>query len=278
MRRWTPSARVNSLAMAIEAHNVVRAAELAERTAVTTTGSKSPTGSPPRKPLPWPLRFYSSDIGKKYVMAITGIIGLGFIVFHMLGNLHAFEGSDQLNHYAEGLREIGEPIAPNTFLLWIGRIVLLAALALHLHAAWALTRTNAAARGSTDYTDRTYLAASYASRTMRWTGIIIVLFLLWHLADLTWGVEAVNGQFERGEVYANLIASLERWPVFLIYLIAQGALALHVWHGAWSLFQSIGINNPRFNAWRRNFATGMATIIAIGYLTVPFGVMLGIIH
>ncbi|NND02805.1 MAG: succinate dehydrogenase cytochrome b subunit [Acidimicrobiia bacterium] len=231
-----------------------------------------------KRPLPWPIRFYQSDVGKKYVMAITGVVGLGFIVFHMLGNLHAFEGSDQLNHYAEGLREIGEPIAPKSFLLWIGRLGLLAALALHLHAAWALSRSNQVARGAVGYEDRNYLAANYASRTMRWTGIIILLFIGWHLADLTWGVGAINPDYVRGEVYDNLIASLERWPVFLIYLTAQGALALHIWHGAWSLFQSVGINNARFNNWRRNFATVLAVIVAIGYLTVPFGILFGIIH
>ncbi len=113
---------------------------------------------------------------------------------------------------------------------------------------------------------------------MIWTGVIVLLFLVYHLADLTIGVELANPDFTRGEVYDNLIASLERWPVFLLYLAAQGALALHVWHGAWSLFQSIGVNNPRFNHWRRNFATILATLVAFGYLTVPFGVMLGIIH
>ncbi len=245
---------------------------------MTPRGAKSGVATEKRRPLPWPLRFYRSDIGKKYVMAVTGVVGLGFIVFHMLGNLHAFEGSDQLNHYAEGLREIGEPIAPRTFLVWIGRLGLLAALLLHVHASWALSRSNRRARGATGYETRSFLAANYASRTMRWTGVIILLFLLWHLADLTWGVNAVNPDFVRGEVYANLIASLERWPVFLIYLIAQGALALHVWHGAWSLFQSVGINNPRFNHWRRNFATVLASVVAIGYLTVPVGIMLGIIH
>ena len=245
---------------------------------MTATGSRSESPAKPKRPLPWPIRFYQSDVGKKYVMAITGIVGLGFIVFHMLGNLHAFEGSEQLNHYAEGLRDIGEPIAPRTFLLWLGRLGLLAALALHLHAAWALSRSNQQARGSVGYDQRNYLAANYASRTMRWTGIIILLFIVWHLADLTWGVSAVNPDYVRGEVYDNVIASLERWPVFIIYLAAQVALALHVWHGAWSMFQSIGINNPRFNHWRRNFATALAGIVAIGYLTVPFGILFGIIH
>ena len=246
---------------------------------MTATESKTGSSGKTRRPLPWPIRFYKSDVGKKYVMAITGIVGLGFIVFHMLGNLHAFEGSRQLNEYAEGLREIGEPIAPRTFLVWIGRIGLLVALILHVHSAYTLTRSNRRARGAVGYeNDRNYLAANYASRTMGWTGVIVLLFLIWHLADLTIGIKMANPDFSRGEVYANLIASLERWPVFLLYVAAQGALALHIWHGAWSLFQSIGINNPKFNHWRSNFATALASIIAVGYLTVPFSIMFGIIH
>lgn len=245
---------------------------------MTATGSKTDSSTKSRRPLPWPVAFYKSDVGKKYVMAITGVVGLGFVVFHMLGNLHAFEGSEQLNHYAEGLRDIGEPIAPRSFLLWLGRLGLLAALGLHLHAAWALSRSNQRARGKAGYEDRTYLVANYASRTMRWTGIIVLLFIVWHLADLTWGLSAANPDYVRGEVYANVIASLERWPVFLFYVLAQGALALHIWHGAWSLFQSVGINNPRFNQWRRNFATVLAAVVAIGYLALPFGIMFGIIN
>ncbi|MCP3977671.1 MAG: succinate dehydrogenase cytochrome b subunit [bacterium] len=253
--------------------------EAAERNAVTATGSKTDSATTTRRPPPWPIRFYQSDVGKKYVMAITGIVGIGFIIFHMLGNLHTFEGTHQINEYAEGLRDIGEPIAPRTFLVWIGRIGLLASLVLHVHAAFSLTIANQKARGTVGYDEkRNYLAANYASRTMIWSGVIVLLFLAFHLADLTIGVKAVNPDFTRGEVYDNLIASLERWPVFLIYVIAQGALALHIWHGAWSLFQSVGINNPRFNHWRRNFATGLASILAIGYLTVPFGIMFGIIH
>lgn len=246
---------------------------------MTATDTKPDSAKKTSRPLPWPIRFYKSDVGKKYVMAITGIVGLGFIVFHMLGNLHTFEGSHQINEYAEGLRDIGEPIAPRTFLVWLGRIGLLVSLVLHVHAAFALTLSNQKARGEVGYDEkRTFLAANYASRTMIWSGVIILLFLAFHLADLTIGVKAVNPDFTRGEVYDNLIASLERWPVFLIYVVAQGALALHIWHGAWSLFQSVGLNNPRFNHWRRNFATALASILAIGYLTVPFGIMFGIIN
>lgn len=223
------------------------------------------------------LGIYRSDLGKKYAMAISGVLLLLFVFAHMVGNLHAFEGPEQINRYGEALRDLGEPLFPRTLLLWSAlRIPVAIALAVHVHAAYALTITNRRA-GAGSYEGRNYLAANYASRTMRWTGVIVLLFLAWHLADFTWGLEAVNPGYVRGDVYGNLIASLERWPVFLLYLVAMGALSLHVWHGAWSLFQSLGINNPRFNAYRRTFATVFAVIVAAGFLTVPIAVQLGIV-
>ncbi|MFQ5553840.1 MAG: succinate dehydrogenase cytochrome b subunit [Acidimicrobiia bacterium] len=240
---------------------------------VTTTASKR------KRKRPWIVEIYSTDLGKKYAMAISGVIGLLFVVGHMIGNLHAFEGREQLTEYAEGLRDLGEPLIPRSLILWVFlRVPLLIALVVHLHSAFSLARSNKAARGPTGYEGgRGYLAANYASRTMLWTGTIVLLFLAWHLADLTWGTNAVNPDFVRGEVYDNLVASLERWPVFILYVVAQGALSLHIWHGAWSLFQSLGINNERFNRFRRTFATAFAATVVAGYLTIPVGVQIGLI-
>ncbi len=226
---------------------------------------------------------YRTDTGKKYAMAVSGAVLLAFVLGHMIGNLHAFEGgpggAPRIDEYAEGLRELGEPLFPRTMVLWVFfRLPLTAAFLVHIHAAWALTRSNRAARGVKYQSPRSYLAANYASRTMRWSGVIVLLFLLWHLADLTWGVEAVNPDFRRGEVYHNLVSSLSRWPVWILYAAAQGALALHVWHGAWSLFQSIGVNNPRFNRFRRIFAGGFAAAVTGGFLAVPVGVALDVIR
>ncbi len=241
------------------------------------TTTRQPPDAKQQRRVPWLIEVYRTDVGKKYAMAITGVIGLAFIFFHMIGNLHAFEGMEQINEYGEGLRDVGEPLFPRTLILWLFlRLPLVLALAIHVHAAWALTRSNQRARAQ-GYEVRSYLAANYASRTMRWTGVIILLFLAWHLADLTWGLEVVNPDFERGDVYGNLVATLERWPVTILYVVAQGALALHVWHGAWSLFQSVGINNPRFNAFRRTFATTFTIIVVAGFLAVPIGVQLGVI-
>ncbi|HSF85475.1 MAG TPA: succinate dehydrogenase cytochrome b subunit [Acidimicrobiia bacterium] len=240
------------------------------------TTTEQPTDQRRRR-RPWIVEVYSTDVGKKYAMAISGIIGLLFIFFHMIGNLHAFEGAAELNEYGEGLRDIGEPLVPRTLILWLFlRLPLVLALAVHVHAAYSLARQNQRARAG-GYEMRNYYAANYASRTMGWAGVIILLFLAWHLADLTWGVGAVNPDFERGEVYQNLVASLERWPVTLLYVVAQGALALHIWHGAWSMFQSLGVNNPRYNHFRRTFATAFTIIVVGGFLLVPISVQLGII-
>lgn len=236
-------------------------------------------GRKARRKRPWLVEVYSTDVGKKYAMAISGVLGLLFLISHMVGNLHIFEGAIPINDYGEGLRDLGHPLFPRTLVLWLFlRVPLIIALVVHVHAAWALNRSNTLARGSDEYdANRNYLAANYASRTMGWTGIIVLLFLAWHLADLTIGIEVVNPDFFRGDVYSNVRASLERWPVFFLYVISMLALGLHIWHGAWSLFQTLGINNPRFNAFRRTFAWALASVVVVGFLTVPFGVQLGLI-
>ena len=233
-----------------------------------------------RKP-PWIIEIYRTDVGKKYAMAITGVMMLGFIVAHMIGNLHVFEGMVdghfRIDEYGEALRDLGSPLFPRMLVLWLLRIPLAGALAIHLHAAWALTRSNHAARDQPYQSPRSYLAANYASRTMRWSGIIILLFLAWHIADFTIGVRAINPAYQQGAVYDNLLASLSRWPVWVLYVASQLALALHVWHGAWSMFQSLGVNNPRFNSFRRTFANVFSTIVVAGFLSIPLGIAFGVI-
>ena len=231
----------------------------------------------------WISDIYRTDIGKKYAMAISGVALLLFVLGHMIGNLHVFEGAHggvfRIDEYGEGLRDLGRPLFPRTLILWgLFRVPLAAAFAIHIHAAWALTRSNRAARETKYQSPRSYLAANYASRTMRWSGIIVLLFLVWHLADLTIGVTAVNPDFQRGMVYNNLVSSLSRWPVWILYVGAQVALAFHIWHGAWSLFQSLGINNPRYNRFRRTFANLFSTVVVAGFISVPLGVAFDIIR
>ena len=141
-----------------------------------------------RKRSIWPLEVYRSAVGKKYVMAITGVILLGFVFAHMVGNLKSYLGAQESFAYGEGLRNLLEPIFPRTFVLWaFFRLPLIAAFALHLHAAYSLTLMNHRSRNVPYASKRDYVAANFASRTMRWSGIIVLLFIVWHLADLTWG-------------------------------------------------------------------------------------------
>jgi succinate dehydrogenase / fumarate reductase, cytochrome b subunit len=232
---------------------------------------------------PFLLDFYSTAVGKKYVMAITGIIGIGFVIGHMIGNLKAYIGTVNedgtevydIDVYGEFLREILVPILPRTVFLWIMRVVLIGAVLLHIHAAYSLTILNRKARPVKYQSARDYQVANFASRTMRWTGIIVALFILWHLADLTWGW--VNPDFSRGDVYRNLDASLSRVPVAILYIVANIALGIHLFHGTWSLFQSMGWNNPKFNEWRRMLATAIATIVVVGNVSFPIMTLAGVI-
>ena len=236
-----------------------------------------------RKRKPFLLDFYSTALGKKYVMAITGIIGIGFVIGHMVGNLKAYIGTVTENGqevydidiYGEFLRELLVPILPHGVFLWIMRIVLISAVLLHIHAAYSLTVMNRTARPVKYQSARDYQIANFASRTMRWTGIIVALFILWHLADLTWGW--VNPDFEHGMVYRNLDASLSRVPVAILYIVANIALGIHLFHGTWSLFQSMGWNNPRFNQWRKSIAAGVATLIVVGNVSFPIMTLAGVI-
>jgi succinate dehydrogenase / fumarate reductase cytochrome b subunit len=239
----------------------------------------------PAKKKPFILDLYSTAVGKKYVMAITGLIGIGFVLVHMIGNLKMYlgvvtEGDGEriydIDVYSEFLRELLVPIIPFGYTLWILRIVLIVAVALHIHAAAGLTKMNHEARAVKYQSARDYQVANFASRTMRWTGSIVALFVVWHLADLTWGF--VNPDFVVGQVYWNIDQSLSRLPVALIYIVGNVALGIHLFHGTWSLFQSMGWNNPRFNAWRRNIAAATAVVIVAGNLSFPIAVLSGVVE
>ncbi|HEX8803325.1 MAG TPA: succinate dehydrogenase cytochrome b subunit [Acidimicrobiales bacterium] len=229
-----------------------------------------------RRPAPWPVEFYRSAVGKKWVMAVTGILLMGYVFAHMVGNLKVYLGAEDINHYGEFLRELFVPIVPRTVTLWVMRVGLALAFAFHIHAAASLTLMNRRAHAEGGYISRRdWQAANAASRSMRWTGVVIGLFVLWHLADLTWGT--VNPDFVRGDVYRNMVASFERPAVSAIYIVANVALGIHLFHGAWSMFQSLGLNNPRWNSWRRGFAAGFAGIVMVGNLSFPIAVLTGVV-
>ena len=249
-----------------------------------TLGSKrepaTATAIGTRRKRPFLLDLYSTAVGKKYVMAISGIAMMGFVLFHMIGNLKMYQGAEAFDKYAEFLKSLLYPLAPKNAVLWILRGGLVTMLLLHLHAAWSLTRLNRFARAVKYQGPRDYQVAKFASRTMRWTGIIVLAYLVWHLFDFTFGtVNAIgtDGTFVRGEVYANLVRSLDRPIVSAFYILANILLGIHLFHGAWSIFQSLGWNNPRFNTWRRGFATGFATIVVVGNVSFPIAVIAGIV-
>jgi succinate dehydrogenase / fumarate reductase cytochrome b subunit len=232
---------------------------------------------PSRRPAPWPVEFYRSAVGKKWVMALTGIGIMGFVFFHMFGNLKLYMGAEAFNHYGEFLRELLVPLLPRTVTLWLLRIGLTVAFVFHIHSAASLTLMNRRARAANQYVSkRDWQAATAASRSMRMTGVVILLFLIFHLADLTWGW--LNPDFERGDVFRNLVASFERPPIAAIYIVANIALGIHLFHGAWSMFQSLGLNNPKWNSWRRAFAAGFAGVVMIGNLSFPIAVLTGLVN
>ncbi len=237
----------------------------------------APVMKRPSKRLPFPLVYWQTAVGKKWIMALTGAALMGFVFFHAAGNLKMYMGEEDFNHYAEFLRDLLYPILPHTVALWLLRIGLIVAFGLHIAAAASLTRMNQKARPVRYQSRRDYLAANYASRTMRVSGIIVGLFLLFHLADLTWGVGFINSEFERGEAFANVTYSLDRIGVAAIYIVANIALGIHLFHGAWSMFQSLGVNNPRYNGARRAFAAGFAVLVAGMNISFPIAVLTGVV-
>ena len=221
--------------------------------------------------------FYRSAIGKKAVMAVTGLVLFGWIFLHMAGNLKLYLGAQHLNEYAHWLRAIGSPAVPETGTLWVARAILLVCVVFHIHAAYALTMMNRAAR-PIGYNDRGYIKATYASRTMRWGGVIILLFIFYHLAHLTFGGHVTPVPFVKDDPYHNVVAGFQVWWVSAIYIVANLALGLHLYHGVWSMFNSVGINHPKLNPWKRTFATAFALLITVANVSFPLAVLTGFVR
>ena len=211
--------------------------------------------------------FFRSSIGLKLVMALTGVVLSGFVLGHMVGNLKVFEGADALNAYGRLLRY-------EMALLWTARIVLLVSVALHIWAYLLLTRSNLKAR-SHSYRVVTHRESSYASRSMRITGPLLLLFIIYHILHLTTGT--VHSSFEEGDVYHNLVTGLSSPPIALFYLLAMAALALHLWHGIWSLFQTLGASQPRYDSLGRKVATVFTIVVVLGFSAVPISILAGLV-
>lgn len=210
------------------------------------------------------VTFYKSSTGKKFVMAVTGIIGFGFVIIHMLGNLQVFLGPEKLDDYAKLLKS-------SQAVLWGSRSVLILAVGLHILAAFQLANMSEDAR-PVAYQVWKPKKSTYASRTMRWTGPILLLFIIYHLLHFTVGWQQLNLPFTEGAVYANVVAGFKLWYVSAFYVAAMLALSLHLYHGVWSLFQSIGLNHPRYNSTIRVIATVGTIVVVVGNISIPVAV------
>jgi succinate dehydrogenase / fumarate reductase cytochrome b subunit len=215
-----------------------------------------------------------SAVLKKAIMAVTGIFLFGWIFAHMFGNLKIFFGQESFNHYAEFLREMGSPLIPPSGLLWVTRVLLLAAVGLHIWAATSLTLQNRRARPIA-YRELRGVELDYAARTMRLSGYLIALYVLYHLMHLTFG--SVHGDFVPTDPYSNVVKAFQAPPVVAVYIFANLLLGLHLYHGLWSLFQSLGWSHPAYNPWRRRFAVAFALVVTAGFISVPLGVLAGIV-
>jgi succinate dehydrogenase / fumarate reductase cytochrome b subunit len=214
-----------------------------------------------------PGSFLGSSIGRKAIMAVTGLVLFGFVIGHLVGNLQAFQGPQRLNAYAETLRHYPA-------LLWAARVALLAAVALHIWSAASLTATNRRAR-RVAYDAFTPQASTYASRTMRWSGVILLLFVVYHLLHFTFGARAVHPQFVPGDVYHNFVTGFRNPLVSFFYILSMLALGLHLYHGAWSILQTLGATHPALDRVRQHIAAGLTAAIVAGNISMPVAVLAG---
>lgn len=223
------------------------------------------------------LTLYQTSIGKKVLMAVTGLVLFGYTFLHMYGNLHIYEGAAAYNGYAEGLRVIGAPFISHGVALWIVRIILALSVVGHIWAAWQVTKQDWDGR-PVGYGQKKMIAASYAARTMRWGGVILALFILYHILHFTTGTLYVEGQFSRTDVYGNVVNGFRNPIVSLVYIVSMIALGFHLYHGVWSMAQTLGWRNGANNQLWRGFATVMAIVIAGGNITIPLAVLAGIVR
>lgn len=207
-------------------------------------------------------------------MAVTGAILFLFVIAHLWGSLKVFQGQAKLDEYGEFLREVGGPVFGHGQILWITRLSLIAAVLLHITSAVQIARMNRAARPER-YRRLHHNTSDYASRTMIWGGVIIVAFVIYHLLHFTFGT--VHPDFEAGAVYNNTILAFQSWLVVLAYVVAVLALGFHLYHGLWSALQTLGVNHPRVNRVRRVLAIFMAVAVTIGYISIPLGVITGVL-
>lgn len=218
---------------------------------------------------PGTFRFWQTTVGKKAIMAVTGIILFGFVVGHLAGNLQIYQGPQKLDHYAEFLRSMGG-------LLWGTRILLFVSVILHIWAAFQLWLLQREAR-PVQYVKKANLNSTYASRTMYWSGPIVAAFVIFHVLHFTTGTVHPGGEFVAAKVYQNVVTGFQFWPVSAFYIIAMILLCLHLYHGLWSMIQSLGFSHPVYTPIIQNIAKVLAVMIAVGNISIPVAVLLGYI-
>jgi succinate dehydrogenase / fumarate reductase, cytochrome b subunit len=230
----------------------------------TTTPTAEPTqSSAVRLALLW-----QNSVGKKALMAVTGIVLFLYVIAHLLGNLQIYMGSEKIDAYARLLHS-------NAGLLWTARIVLLAAVLTHAAAGIILTLEKQRAR-PVAYTAQSYIQASVASRTMIWSGLAILAFVIFHVANLTLGV-GVPG-YEEMRPSVNVPAAFRVVWASVAYIVAMVGVGFHLWHGTYSMFQSLGFRHPRYTPGLRSAAALVATLIALGNISIPVAVLTGILR
>ncbi|MGD8320252.1 MAG: succinate dehydrogenase cytochrome b subunit [Gemmatimonadota bacterium] len=220
------------------------------------------------------VALYRSSVGKKILMAFTGFIWFGFLVGHMAGNLKAFQGAQVFDTYAHHLRTLGEPILPYKGFLWTFRAVMFAAFVIHVLLSWQTSRQSWAAREK-KYRKQRNLNFDFASGLMRWGGVLILVFIVFHILHMTTGT--LHPDFEEGNAYHNLVTGLSNPLVAGFYLLAMLAILLHLYHGVWSLFQTLGANHPKYSSYRRPFAVVVSIVIFLGFISIPVAVLTGFV-
>lgn len=221
------------------------------------------------------LNIYRSTVGKKVLMAASGIVFTGFILGHMYGNLKAFFGPETFNHYAEFLREMGAPLLMHGQLLWVFRIALLIAVLLHVLPAAQLWLLSRSARPVKYARKLDTLETTLAARTMIWGGALIGIFVVLHILHLTTGT--LHPDFIPGDAFNNLVVGFQWAPIPILYIAVMGAICMHLYHGVWSFLQTLGLNHPRYNKYRRPLAVTVAAAVFVGFISVPVGVLAGIL-
>jgi succinate dehydrogenase / fumarate reductase cytochrome b subunit len=213
------------------------------------------------------IRFWTSSVGRKLIMAATGFVFIAFVTVHAVGNLTAYMGRDSMNAYAAFLQGMAHGYG-----IWLFRSVMSATLLVHVWAALSLTSDNWAARAH-GYRRQKLQAATWASRSIRYTACVLGVFIVYHLLHLTVGWGRLHPGFENGDAYGNFVRGFQSWPTSIFYIVANICLGLHIWHGIWSFSQTLGWAHPRYDNLRRRVASIWSLLVVCANVSYPLAVL-----